>query len=399
ADESACRLVILPPSFPHVARADSSPALAKAMELLDTKGTGGRLYRNTLVFLAADKTRLRDLEQSTRMYLAWKSIWDDKDKIELGAYQAKQTEAQLSSSEDRVVVQIPEAYHWALCPDQSDPREPQTWTEAKVTGTDTLVLRVSKKLESDGVLFKILGFANLRMELDRIPLWSQQYDGLAVSIRQLKEYFAQYVYLPRLSSLRLLDKAVSDGVSNMNWDREAFAYAEGRDDASGRFIGLKAAVNLDLDFPPSALIVKPSAAREQLDAEETARKNQSADAGRFAAESPSARGAQGALPDAVNSGLRIGVSGQVSDSHVPVEPRLPNRFYGKKTLKWMTMSSEAGKVQEALSRLFGLIGAEVEISLDIHVKAPKGIDSDLQRVIRENCNVLKFDDYGMEDDC
>lgn len=398
ADEAACRLVILPPSFPHVARADESPALSKSAELLDTKGTGGRLYRNTLVFLAADKTRLRDLEQSTRMYLAWKSIWDDKDKIELGAYQAKQTEAQLSSSEDRVVVQIPEAYHWALYPDQSDPREPQTWTEAKVTGTDTLVVRVSKKLESDGVLFKILGFANLRMELDRIPLWSQQYGGQAVSIRQLKEFFAQYVYLPRLSSSRLIDRAVSDGVSNMNWDREAFAYAEGRDDASGRFIGLKAAANLDLDFPPSALIVKPEAAMEQLEAEEAARKEQSSGSDRFVAESPSSLVSQRAFPDTVSSDFKVGTSGQGTDTDVSAVPRLPTRFYGKKKLKWMTMSSEAGKVQEALSRLFGLVGADVEISLDIHVNAPKGIDADLQRVIRENCNVLKFDDYGMEDE-
>ncbi len=60
------------------------------------------------------------------------------------------------------------------------------------------------------------------------------------------------------------------------------------------------------------------------------------------------------------------------------------------------MSSDAGKVQEALSRLFGLVGAEVEISLDIQVKVPQGIDHDIQRVVRENCNVLKFDDHDFE---
>jgi predicted AAA+ superfamily ATPase len=395
ADEAVCRLVILPPSFPHVARAEESPALAKSAELLDTKGTGGRLYRNTLVFLAADKTRLRDLEQSTRMYLAWKSIWDEREKLELGSYQAKQTENQLGSSEDRVVVQIPEAYHWALYPDQSDPRETQSWTEAKVTGTDPLVLRTSKKLEGDGVLFRTLGFANLKMELDRVPLWSPQYEGNAVTIRQLKEYFAQYVYLPRLSSSRLIDRAISDGVSNMNWEIEAFAYAEGWDEANKRYLGLKVGEVLNLDFPVNALVVRPQCARSQMDADSATRKEQpegskgaGGNEGKGASDVTSVPGSNGG-PDS---------QGKPKTPEQPQVQRLPNRFYGKKTLKWMTMSSDAGKVQEALSRLFGLIGAEVEISLDIHVKAPKGIDADLQRVVRENCNVLKFEDYGMEEE-
>ncbi len=93
-----------------------------------------------------------------------------------------------------------------------------------------------------------------------------------------------------------------------------------------------------------------------------------------------------------------GFQGKPETPDKPSVQRLPNRFYGKKTIKWMTMSSEAGKVQEALSRLFGLVGAEVEISLDIHVKAPKGIDQDVQRVIRETCTDLKFDDYGIEEE-
>ena len=33
-----------------------------------------RLYRNALVFLAADKTRLQDLDEAVRTYLAWESI-------------------------------------------------------------------------------------------------------------------------------------------------------------------------------------------------------------------------------------------------------------------------------------------------------------------------------------
>jgi ribosomal protein L10 len=37
---------------------------------LETRGNTPRLYRNTLVFLAADKTRLQDLDEAVRTYLA-----------------------------------------------------------------------------------------------------------------------------------------------------------------------------------------------------------------------------------------------------------------------------------------------------------------------------------------
>ena len=45
-----------------------------AKAILESRGNTPRLYRNTLVFLAADKTRLQDLDEAARRYLAWESI-------------------------------------------------------------------------------------------------------------------------------------------------------------------------------------------------------------------------------------------------------------------------------------------------------------------------------------
>jgi hypothetical protein len=42
-----------------------------------------RLYRNTLVFLAADKTRLQDLDEAVRKFLAWESILAEKTTLNL----------------------------------------------------------------------------------------------------------------------------------------------------------------------------------------------------------------------------------------------------------------------------------------------------------------------------
>ena len=59
----------------------------------------------------------------------------------------------------------------------------------------SLAARASKKLKNDELL--VTGFAatRLRMELDRVPLWR----GDHVSIKQIVEDFARYLYLPRVS--------------------------------------------------------------------------------------------------------------------------------------------------------------------------------------------------------
>ena len=65
------------------ARSPSNPAEAAAKAILESRGNTPRLYRNTLVFLAADKIRLQDLDEAVRKYLAWESILDEKDALNL----------------------------------------------------------------------------------------------------------------------------------------------------------------------------------------------------------------------------------------------------------------------------------------------------------------------------
>lgn len=48
--------------------------------------------RNTIVFLAADKTGLQDLDEAARKFLAWESIVAEADKLDLTRQQVKRTE-------------------------------------------------------------------------------------------------------------------------------------------------------------------------------------------------------------------------------------------------------------------------------------------------------------------
>ena len=77
-DDLDARLVVLGVEHPY-SKEPGSAAETAAKAILESRGNTPRLYRNTLVFLAADKTRLQDLDEAVRRYLAWESILDEKE--------------------------------------------------------------------------------------------------------------------------------------------------------------------------------------------------------------------------------------------------------------------------------------------------------------------------------
>ena len=57
-----------------------------------SRWTTRRLYRNTLVFLASDQTRLQDLDEAVRHHLAWESILAEREVLDLSPHQVRQAE-------------------------------------------------------------------------------------------------------------------------------------------------------------------------------------------------------------------------------------------------------------------------------------------------------------------
>ena len=79
-DDLDARLVVLRIDYPY-SRDSDSHAVAEAKAILESRGNTPRLYRNTLAFLAVDKTRLQDLDEAVRRYLAWDSIVADQKDL------------------------------------------------------------------------------------------------------------------------------------------------------------------------------------------------------------------------------------------------------------------------------------------------------------------------------
>src|SRR3546814_12137168 len=76
------RAVVLNVAHPHNGRAESE-AMTEAKDILLQRGTTTRVYRNTLVFLAAEARQLDNLKQAVRSALAWGEIVRDTARLDL----------------------------------------------------------------------------------------------------------------------------------------------------------------------------------------------------------------------------------------------------------------------------------------------------------------------------
>ena len=119
-DDLDAWLVVLGIDRAHSKDGNSAAEVA-AQAILETRGNSPRLYRHTLVLLAPDKTRMQDLDEAARKFLAWESILLEKDQLNLTPYQVKHAETQKTAAGNTVTARVPETYQWLLVPVQATP--------------------------------------------------------------------------------------------------------------------------------------------------------------------------------------------------------------------------------------------------------------------------------------
>jgi hypothetical protein len=401
-DDREAKLVILRQHDPFVAREERSRARQVAEQYLEQRANGPRRYRNTLVFLAADGTRLNDLKQAMREYLAWASIAADGEArgrndlplLNLDAYQMRQALDRRNAAIETVRIRIPETYSRLLVPGQDEPTGPMSWREITLQGTEPLAVRASKKLRFEELLMADLGGVRLRLELDRVSLWR----GDSVSIKQLAEDFAQYLYLPRLKDEQVLLNAITGGVSAITWQTETFAYAEGYDDVRERYLGLLAGWQVFPSIGGGGLVVKPAVAAKQLAADEAERAQaQTLSVGQSDGGDVPGQAAPGtpASEKRINDRTTAHATGAL-----PPAPAVgPRRFYGSMRLDpQRAMRDATTTIQEVVQHLTGLLNSRIELTLEISAEIPDGAPDYVVRTVTENCRTLKFTSYGFEDD-
>jgi len=378
-DDLEARLVVLDTEHPY-SREAGNPAEAAAKSILESRGNAPRLYRNTLVFLAADKTRLQDLDEAARKYLAWQSILADEAQLGLTSHQKSQVTQQIGAADSAATARLPETYQWLLVPVQATPQDAVTWEALRLTGNDALASRASKKLRTDELYLTSFAPTRLKMELDRVPLWRGDRQE-SVAVKQLVEDFARYLYLPRLKDPIVLLNAISDGVTLMLWSQDAFGFADSYDETAGRYLGLRGGTLVNLADPhSSALVVRPDVASKQLEAE------------RASTTTPPGT----SLPP---GGRGDAPPHQPPDVTPPERPGAakPKRFHGTVSLDPARVGRDASKIaEEVISHLVGLVGARVTVNLEIEAEIPEGAPDNVVRTVTENSRTLRFSSQGFE---
>jgi hypothetical protein len=378
-DEQSCRLVVLAPRSPYTKANGESPSHLAAQEILDKRGNSPRLYRNMLVFLAPDRERLTELEQAIRDWLAWTSIEQEKDQLNLDAVQRRQVDTNLTKSKEAIESRIGETYRHLLIPTQEG-TGPIEWTRVPLQGQEAIVTRASKKMKSEGHLIITWSPALLKLELDRW-LWKDQ---AHLGLKLLWDYLCKYLYLPRVKDEGVLLDVIRQGAGSLTW-KDFYAYASAYDESTGRYLGLVAGQIPHVTIDNASAIVKPDTASAQLtrEAEDQAQPVYVPTAGSTSGD-PIAE-----PPFALD--VPAGVTLQ------PAAVKL-TRFHGSVTLDPSRLGRDAGRIaEEVVSHLSALKGAKVQVTLEIQVEMPNGAPDDVVRIVQENSNTLKFKSHGFEE--
>jgi predicted AAA+ superfamily ATPase len=369
-DDLDARLVVLPAEHTYTKEAGCAAETA-ARAILESRGNTPRLYRNTLVFLAADKVRLQDLDEALRRFLAWKSILAEREALNLDPHQVRQAETQKQAADGAVSARLPETYQWLLVPEQPNPQAAITWQAVRLSGSDSLAVRASRKLRNDETMVLTLGSTILRRHLDAVPLWR----GDHVAVKQLVEDFARYLYLPRVAGPEVLVQAMRDGVALLTWQADTFAFAEGFDEAKGRYQGLRGGQNVSLSTDSAGMLVKPDVARRQMDAE-----------------------VPPVSPPGQPPGDPPGKPGGPGTATPATKPaQLPRRFHATVEIDPHRAGRDAGKIaDEVLAHLVGLVGSDATVTIEIAATFRDGAPENVVRTVSENCRTLKFKSFGFE---
>lgn len=382
-DEQTARLVILRPTDDYKASSQKNSAMSAVGEILNNRGNSPRIYRNMLSFIAPDQDLMSSLKQASKLYLAWKSIKDDSEDLNLDAAQNRETENNLRRSNETVDARIKEAYCWLLVPyiDKNVDMKTIIWDAMRISGgNDSIISKAAKKMLQNEAIIIQWAPALLLMELDTV-LWLESDN---IGIKKLWEYLCTYCYLPRLASEQVLEEVIRTGVHST----EYFAFASGYDGA--RYIDLK--FNQNVGFVErSGYLVRLSVAKKQLADEET-------EIGGITTTISNNAGSSEWLPRTPKPIIGEDGSGTTTIYETP-DTEMPNNthFFMSAQLDMTRIGRDVQRlVEEVINHLTSVDRAQVKVSLELNVVSPEGMSPQVVRTVSENCRTLRVQDFGFD---
>lgn len=365
SDDMEVGLVFLKYRDTYKANVDQDPAIKAARDILDNRGSSPRIYRNMLAFVAPDENTISALKQEVKRFLAWKSIQEESEDLNLDATQNRETQNNLNMINKQVDEDIKQTYCHLLIPyiDKDVDLKSIIWASINLRGSDEgIVATAAKKMKQNAQLITEWAPQLLQMKLDEL-LWQ---DKDYIKVGDLWKMLCTYCYLDRLSDLDVLKETIMRGVNS----GEYFGYAEGYDGT--RYLGLKYKEPIPF-IDMSGMLVKQIVALKQKAAE--------------AVPGP------GPVPPVV-------IDPPV-DPPVIIEPPAAvhnKRFTMTATIDITRINRDiANLVDEVINHLAHVDGSQVEVKLLVDAYMPNGTPVNDVRTVTENCRTLRVDSCEFTD--
>lgn len=370
------RCVVLGVASPHAGR-DGSDAMVEAKDILMQRGSAPRVYRNTLVFLAAETKQIDGLKEAMRSALAWGEIVRDTERLNLTQSDEALAKAKLAEAQETMKTRMRETWCYLIYPIQEDATKDIEWMTGRIAAQDGVLSRASKKLVSEEGLMPELGPGRLDRDLQKY-IWNGKPH---LSLKDLWEYLNRYTYLPRVKNRTVLTNAVRLAISNML--PGPFAYAERYDEATQSYIGLaiENSANAVVVIDSDSVIVKPDVAEA----------NRPKPKGETVVQ-PGGGGGAGGMEEAPGV---VGAAG--APAPTVTEERKPTRFIGTVMIASGRPAHEFRQIVEGIiEQLTTLPGSDVSLKLEIDAEVPSGLDRGRVRTLMENATTLGFVDKKVE---
>ena len=383
-DRRSTALVILPPAAAHEANGEvATPAVVYARETMERRGPGQRQYRNALLFVAPDGSKIEAARENARRERAWRSIVDDADlRQTLTQAQTSEAEREARRSRDALSQSVRGAWVQVLHPGPPDETTGDRGIGAGYAmrttrlvnrgGARTITQTVWEKVSTDGTVFDQIGPENLTQSLE--PVWPADRNHLPIAT--IRDWVASYVYMPRLRDEATLDSAVQRLVEDM---ASEFVFASAYDENTGTYSDVADGTLVPPDRFDEGLLARRSA----IPKEEPAKPSDGTDG-------------VGTAPDTPPDGKRD------ETEKPPSEPPRPSRFFAHFDVDPERAGLEVARVMDGLLvELTRGAGNSVRVSVEIEGKAhDAGYPADVVDTVKANARDLKLDEqtWGFETD-
>ena len=383
-DEQEARLVILDHLCCYTPEEGADNEVKhKINDILSTRGSSPRIYKNMLVFCFADRKSVNALIPEAKKYIAWRQIDKDKDDLELSNADKRTIAENLATTKSNLVTKVISAYSWVCDPRVStdNPKE-FNLTFEQLSTTDNIVTSCeSKFLQSEAIVNK---FSAMRLSIDLQNYIWKNTDH--VEIKELWKYYTSYCYLTRLMNYSVLEEAIMDALRSHAY----FAIADGIA-PDGKYVNLRWEAD-SITIEDSSFLVKKTIA-EPIISEEKGSEGITPGNGTVVTYETK-------ITTPVSSPFSPFSTGGNSGASGGTKPTTKYKsFYLTKDINIVRFSRDVQRIyDEIIDKLQSVPNAKVTVSLEVHADFDSNkVDVNTKRSVEENCTALGIDDFGFDE--